>query len=75
MVMTEPLGGFSGVVKREVVVDEVAHATGPAAAKASALNSTGIHRPRDPCLEAIRRLNVTMAEWLMDFKAPIQTVD
>jgi hypothetical protein len=62
MVITWPLEGLSGVVKRVVVVDEAAHAIGPAVISATALNRAGIHRLRDPCLEVIRRLNVTMAE-------------
>jgi hypothetical protein len=74
MVITAPLDGASGVVKSEVVVDEVAHAAGPAVANARALNSTGINRPRDTRLEDIRRLSATMGECVMGFKAPVRTV-
>jgi hypothetical protein len=70
MVMTDPLDGLSGVVKRDVVVDEAAHAAGPAVSNARALNSTGINRPSDTCLEVIPRLNATMGEYVMAFKAP-----
>ena len=70
MVMTAPLDGLSGVVNSEVVVDADAHAAGPAVPNARALNSTGINRPRDTCLEVIRRLNATMGECVMGFKAP-----
>jgi hypothetical protein len=62
MVMTDPLDGLSGVVNNEVVVDAAAHAAGPPATNARALNSTGIHLPRDTCLEVIRRLNGVMGE-------------
>ena len=51
-----------------------AHAAGPPVTNARALNSTGINRPRDTCLEGIRRLNATMGECVMGFQAPVRTV-
>jgi hypothetical protein len=70
-VMTEPLDGFWGVVKRVVVVEEVAHAAGPAVTNARALNSTGIHRRKDPSLEFMRRVNATVGGCVMGLKAPV----
>jgi hypothetical protein len=59
------------VVNSDVVVDEVAHAAGPAIPNARALNSTGtMRRPRDNCLEEIERLNATKGDSVMGFKAP-----
>jgi predicted metal-dependent peptidase len=74
MVMTAPLDGLSGVVKSEVVVEAVAHAAGPADTNARAPNSTGIHRPGDIRREVMRRLNATMVDWVMSFRAPVRTV-
>jgi hypothetical protein len=65
MVITAPLDGFSGVVNREVVVAADAHAAGPPAINAKALNNTGIHRPRDGCLEVTLGLSGGTGEWLM----------
>jgi hypothetical protein len=75
MVMTAPLDGVSGVVNSDVVVDEVAHAAGPAVPNARAPNSTGTNRrAKANCLEGIQRLNATMGDSVMGFKAPIDTV-
>jgi hypothetical protein len=73
MVITAPLDGFCGVVKSDVVVEDAAHAAGPAS-NARELNSTGIKRRRDTCLEVIVRFNESMAEWFMGVKAPISAV-
>jgi hypothetical protein len=72
--MTAPLAGSSGVMKRDVVVGDIAHA-GTAVSSASALNSIGMNRRRDACLGIIRRLRATMKECVMGFKAPINAVD
>jgi hypothetical protein len=56
------------------VVGDIAHAAGTTTTKARALNSTGIHRLRDSCLEVKRRLIATIGEWVMSVKAPIGTV-
>jgi hypothetical protein len=71
MVMTAPLDGFSGVVNREVVVAADAHAAGPPATNAKALNNTGIHRPRDTRLEVTLRLGAKMVGWIMGVETPI----
>jgi hypothetical protein len=65
MVITAPLDGLSGVVNKEVVVAADAHAAGPPAANARALNNTGIHRLRKTFVEGTRRLSATMVDWLM----------
>jgi|ERR1700678_1534222 hypothetical protein len=74
MVITAPLAGASGVMKRDVVVGEIAHAAGMAVSNARALNSIGLIRRRDACLGIIRRLRATMGECVMGFKAPINAV-
>jgi hypothetical protein len=56
-----------------VVVDADAHAAGPADTNARALNSTGIHRPGDTRRVVMRRLNATMVDWVMGFRAPMST--
>jgi hypothetical protein len=71
MVMTAPLEGLSGVVKSEVVVAADAHAAGPPATNAKALNKTGIHRPRDTRLEVTLHLGAKMVGWIMGVEAPI----
>jgi len=68
--MTVPLDGLLGVVNREVVVDESAHAAGPGT-NARAPNSTGMKRLKNACLEVVRRLNATMVECVMGFEAPV----
>ena len=70
--MTAPLDGVSGVVKREVVVEDAAHAD-ELATNARALNKTGIMRLKDTGLEVIRRVTATMVECVMVVKAPIPT--
>jgi hypothetical protein len=70
MVMTAPLDGVLGVATREVVVEDAAHANGPAT-NARALNRTGIMRLRDTGLEDLRRIRATIVECVMVVKAPI----
>ena len=68
MVMTAPLDGLSGVVNSVVVVAADAHAAGPPATNARALNNTGIHRPRDNRREVTLRLSATMVELAHEFQ-------
>jgi hypothetical protein len=62
------------VVNSEVVVAADAHAAGPPAVNARALNSTGIHRPRVARLDVVRRLSGGMGKCVIGFRAPIRAV-
>jgi hypothetical protein len=60
-------------VNSVVVVAADAHAAGPPATNAKALNNTGIHRPRDTRLEVTLHLRAKKVGWIMGVKTPIST--